>query len=64
MKRVYYLYLSIPLVGDLNHPQLAAPIAIVTVVLIAIITTAIIIVLMWHKKRYVLQSNSDSNGYK
>ena len=53
MNRVYYHYLSIPLVGDLNHPPLAAPIAIATVVLITIITVAIIIflvVLMWHKK--------------
>ena len=47
------VYLSIPLVGDLNHPPLAAPIAIVTVVLIIIVIVAIIIflvVLMWHKK--------------
>ena len=54
MNRVYYHYLSIPLVGDLNHPPLAAPIAIATVVLIiTIIVVAIIIflvVLVWHKK--------------
>ena len=52
--RVYYHYLSIPLVGDLNHPPLAEPIAIATVVLIiTIIVVAIIIflvVLVWHKK--------------
>ena len=50
-KKSIYDYFSIYLVGDLNHPQLAAPIAIVTVVLITInIIVAIIIVLMWHKK--------------
>ena len=54
MNRVYYHYLSILLVGDLNHPPLAALIAIATVVLIiTIIVVAIIIflvVLVWHKK--------------
>ena len=47
------VYLSIPLVGDLNHPPLTAPIAIVTMVLIIIVIVAIIIflvVFMWHKK--------------
>ena len=52
MKGVYQL--SIPLVGDLNHPPSAVTIAIVTVVLIIIIIIVAIIiffgVFMWHKK--------------